>query len=328
MRGLPHSGKLLHLSPWLDAAGHRDTRRGWPGSRAGGETHTLPTVDPHPGIHGSPRERSERAAQLVRDLPCPDHVPRMSSAGSRTPVVVSPVWVPRTSPEFGLRARGKLQRLSQHFAVLSKLPPAIGARLTLAHRHARLPRRVSRFQPRTRSGGTPEPGVVHIMSRRARLHRVSFSGCWRVPLQPTRSWLRRGQDACEEPVTVQGMPRQRDPEGSLTASVALADKVNARRSSRARVRRASSSSVKSQDVRHSRVTSFKRDQDQEPRALSFNRRVRSFATAGRPSSSGVSAGVLRMGRARCRNEAGKHDEPDAMTRPARVVNWVDFRSNG
>ena len=223
MRGLPHPGKLLHLSPRLDPAGHRGTRRRWPGSRAWGESDTFPTTHSHRGVPGSPRERSERSAEHVRDLPCPDHVPRMSSAGSRTPVVVSPVGLPRTSPEFGLRARRKLQRLSQHFTVLSKLPPAIGARLTIAHRHARLPRRVSRFQPRTRSGGTPEPGVVHIMSRRARLHRVSFSGCWRVPLQPTRSWLRRGQNAREEPVAVQGMPRQRDPEGSLTASVALAD---------------------------------------------------------------------------------------------------------
>ena len=199
----------LHELPRRGAAA-RDRRaasRG-PGRGRGRAVHASAAGRATRASSGNGTDRRRARAATARPAMSRD-VSRVSPPRRHATGRLPPAALPDAASELRVRSRGELQRLPQPCAVLPELPSAVGARRDVAARHGRLPRRVSRVQPRARAGGATESRVVRRVSCGARLHGVSFRRGRRVPIQPSRAGLQRDADAVEEPIVMHRMSRER-----------------------------------------------------------------------------------------------------------------------
>jgi len=185
------------------------------GPRRGRAARASGAGEPHARVQGKAWVGGEFTSLVVRDLPRPFDLSRLSSSRRHATSRLPPSAVSHAAPKLRVRAGGELQRLPQPGAVLPELPPAVRSRRDVATWPGRLSRRLSKLQPRPRPGGTPEPRVMRRLPCGARLHDVPFRGERRVQVQPSWARVQRRSDAVEERIAVHRLSRQLDSERPL-----------------------------------------------------------------------------------------------------------------
>ena len=176
---LSYPRELSHLSRGPTGDRGRDARRR---ARAGqGRVGETPSARvPRRRFHRPARAGRIGGTQELHRVPCARGLSRLSSPQRRLGAGIPPRRVPLPPSCVGIRAGDHVRGVPQHRRLLHRLSPAGGAGVARAASRW-LPRREAEIPPGARPSGTPEPGELRLVPRRARLPDV--------PLRPGRPAL-------------------------------------------------------------------------------------------------------------------------------------------